>query len=1056
MTRQIYPLEQPALYERGFARLFGAAEPADTTGSRAMAYLQEMFLPAGVTGVWRYGPDGSDGLPWYVGYQIDLADGRYEIGFALADDLAAINTANMNLIGVLMGSMIALGVVLLLFCRMSFERPLQALLHGVHRADAGDFNATVPIYYEDEIGFVARALNRMILRVHESTNRLEQQVARRTADLLEANAQLTQEIAERKRIETVLRESEEKYRNVSERANDGIVIVQDYHIRYCNARLADMLGYTVTDMEHARFDIFLAEGYRSRVIERFEQRLSGASLPSRYELVALHRDGRRLTLEVTPGVMEYEQRPAILSFVRDVTERKQVEATLRERERTYRLLAENMYDVVWTMNLEGRFTYVSPSVYHLRGYTPEEVLEQQMADALTPDSLHVVLRAMEAAEQDHLFFADCLELEQPCKDGSTVWTECVATPLYGDDGQHCGWIGVSRNIGDRKKIEWALQQSEERLSHILDFHPLGVMVLDENGVIQYANPMAHRLMRQFELEGTLLGLPMTQGQICEIDMAHGEEIEVFEMRVMETEWKGQLSFVVSLNDITARKHMEEDLHQAKEAAEAANRAKSTFLANMSHELRTPLNAILGFAQMMHVSDTLPAEHREHAAIVYRSGEHLLNLINNVLEISRIEAGRLQLTCTNFHLHGMLIDIEHMLQAQARAQGLLLTFDWDAAVPSYIRTDQVKLRQVLINLLANAIKFTREGGVSLWVRCYQYTVEEIGTAPAPASADDQDRQHRLLFEIEDTGYGIDSDESGSLFEAFAQTSNSTLVQEGTGLGLAISQQFVHLMGGTISVESQKGVGSVFRFTVPVEVLEPGDMDRPQSEPRVTGLVEDTPRYRVLVVDDRRESRLLLVTLLKRVGFEVDEATDGKHAITQWLHQRHHFIWMDLRMPVMDGYEATRRIRALPNGGEPIIVALTASAFEEESAQVLAAGGNDFMRKPFREMEIFLMMQKHLRLNYVYQASDGYAELATGEPIPEDDPNGLVESLARVPHNLLDDLEQALIRSDMTQIEQLIDQCQVLNPSLARGLHEMADRFEYDLMLSLIETSKREGL
>ena len=378
-----------------------------------------------------------------------------------------------------------------------------------------------------------------------------------------------------------------------------------------------------------------------------------------------------------------------------------------------------------------------------------------------------------------------------------------------------------------------------------------------------------------------------------------------------------------------------ELLTAKDRAEVANKAKGAFLANMSHELRTPLSAILGFTQIMQRDGTVSRYQRENLTIINRSGEHLLGLINDVLDISKIEAGQISLNANSFDLHRLLDTTQEMLEFKADEKGLQLLFDRHPDTPQYIRTDDRKLSQILINLLNNALKFTEQGGITLRVK--------------PKLDDTK----ILLFEIEDTGAGISPEELNTLFDAFTQTETGRKSGEGTGLGLSISHQFVSLMGGNISASSQLGVGTTFKFQIVVEPPLDRELQHQQSIKKVIGLEPNQSTYRILVVDDRWENRQIVLKLLEPIGFEVKEAINGSEAIKIWQHWQPHLIWMDMRMPVMNGYEATERIKSHFKGQATYIIALTASTFEEERAIVLSAGCDDFVRKPFREEVLSLI-------------------------------------------------------------------------------------------------------
>ncbi|HSN96812.1 MAG TPA: ATP-binding protein [Candidatus Nanopelagicales bacterium] len=486
------------------------------------------------------------------------------------------------------------------------------------------------------------------------------------------------------------------------------------------------------------------------------------------------------------------------------------------------------------------------------------------------------------------------------------------------------------------------------------------------------------------------------------------------------------------DELAAERRVSEEAQRARMQAEAASRAKSGYLANMSHELRTPLNSILGFAQLLERDRGLSEQHRENLLVISKAGEHLLGLINDILEMARIEAGRITLNETDFDIYRLISGVEEMFAVQARKKGLRLEVERDLALPRYVRTDEGKLRQVLINLLGNAIKFTSRGAVVLRAR------------PAARLTDPgAGARIRLVFEVVDTGRGIAADEIGTLFQAFSQAQCGREAGEGTGLGLAISRQFVELMGGEIKVASQPDEGSTFTVELRAGLSSLAGV-RAAREPRaVVGLAPDQPRYRVLVVDDGWQSRHLLVKLLSGLGFEVRGATNGLGALAQFEMWEPHMIFMDMRMPLLDGYEATRRIKGTERGQTTVVVGMTASAFEHNRAQVLAVGCDDFLRKPYRDHEICEKIGLHLGAEFLYE--DVRISLAP-PPMPAE--GDLLAATAALPAEWRAELITAATRLDRKATTAMLDIIRMQDPGLAEAMLELVRQYRFDRVLALL--------
>jgi signal transduction histidine kinase len=497
--------------------------------------------------------------------------------------------------------------------------------------------------------------------------------------------------------------------------------------------------------------------------------------------------------------------------------------------------------------------------------------------------------------------------------------------------------------------------------------------------------------------------------------------------VRDTDEIGELT--EDFNSMLASLRASESLRVEKEAAETANQAKSSFLANMSHELRTPLNAIIGFAQLMERGENLDAEQRESLATITRSGNHLLSLINDILDMSKIEAGRAELNPAAFDLREMLQTLEGMFTLRAREKRLTLIFDVAPQVPRYLVTDEGKLRQIIVNLLGNAIKFTAAGGATLRLTC------------RPEAGGDV----RLAGEVEDTGVGISPEEMDGIFQPFTQTRRGGS-QEGTGLGLSISRRYAELLGGSLSAKSQPGKGSVFSFEVRAGVADAGDVAPARPRRKVTGLAPGQQVFRMIVAEDRDSNRDLLIRILEPLGFSVKGVRNGAECVSLWESWEPHLIWMDIRMPVMDGTEATRRIKSSPRGRETLIIALTASAFDSDRREILAGGCDDFVRKPFVEEEIFQKLEEHLGVRFTFaeeapvQAGAGAAPAAR-----ELDP----AALAGTPQAWRDELARATVQADYERLLALAAEIRGTRPGAADSLTALVNAFEYEKILAALD-------
>lgn len=627
-----------------------------------------------------------------------------------------------------------------------------------------------------------------------------------------------------------------------------------------------------------------------------------------------------------------------------------------------------------------------------------------------------------------------------------------------------GYVWSFRDVTDRRHAEARLRRNQQFLQRVIRNAPVVLYTVGADGIFTFFQGMALKRLglQEDELIGQSIfdvyrGHPLLEhvrwamsGETTRGTFDFDGVFHQVYLAPMFNEAEEQHGIIGISMDITDKMRAQEaleyarELREAKEAAEiarrdaeAANVAKSTFLANMSHELRTPLNSIIGFSQFLVRDEGLNVEQREYVALISRSSDHLLTLINDILDMSKIESGRSQLDPIDFDLWEMLEYLDSMYYANAGSKGLEYISEYSSSLPRYARGDRGKIRQILVNLLSNAVKFTYEGTIT--IRAHPQSL------PSP-----NNDQFTVIFEVEDTGTGIDKSDLGMLFEPFVQARDGKK-QMGTGLGLAICREFATMMQGDITVQSEVGKGSCFtvRITLEKAMTETTTM-RPKlkGRQRVVGIAPGQPNYSMLVVDDKWENRLMLVRMLQKIGFTVYQADNGKEAIEKWKKYKPDLLWMDMRMPVMDGYEATRAIRQEAQGEDsPTIIALTASAFEHERRKVIRAGCNDFMSKPFHENDLFEKITQHLGVTFVYEED---------KEIPLEDTTTKLPKVTLKPSQISEETRDLLIRAAESLSLNDVQRAVALIPEdldpLKQHIYQLAQEFDFGAIIDLFNDAK----
>ncbi len=725
-------------------------------------------------------------------------------------------------------------------------------------------------------------------------------------------------------------------------------------------------------------------------------------------------------------------------------------AELSQSERKLRGVFDDASHFLGLLSTDGRVLDINKAALDCAGVKSDSVLERELWNGpwwrFSPESRTRVRHAVYKAAQ-----GEQVQLETTFFDnrGNVRHLDLALAPVRNEEGKVIYIIPAGMDTTERVVAEEELH----KFRHAVEQSPAMVIITSPRGDVEYVNPKFTEVTGFSPRE--VIGRDLRN--MGDRETPHEIYDGLWEAVTNGREWRGEVynrtksgrlfwerasvspitnpegemtHLVAVKEDVTQERLAAEELKRAKEEADSANRSKSAFLANMSHEIRTPLNAILGYTQVLERDSSLVKEQRTHLQVISRSGEHLLALINDVLEMSKIEAGKITLNVDDFDLIALVDDVVTMFRVRAIQNGLQLTIEKSNDIPRFVRGDQGKCRQVLINLLSNAFKFTKEGSVVL----------KLGANDAGMGFT------RVFVEVADTGCGIAADEITKVFDHFEQTASGRRAQQGTGLGLSISRQFVRMMGGEISVNSKLDEGTTFSFDILFEVCTEEPLDEGVDTRRVIGLAPGEPPYRLLVVDDKEANRRLLSQLLEPVGFEVCEAPDGQQAIEAFARWYPHLILMDRAMPVMNGLEATRRIKATEGGRVTPIIAVSASVFKSDRDDVLAAGCDDFIAKPIREAELFAKIGELLGAEFLY-AEEQVGKIS--QEVREEGDSDEACLVASLPAELLGEMREATEQGYISRLDELIGQVEEIKPKAAKVLRQLADNFDYGALGNLLQ-------
>jgi PAS domain S-box-containing protein len=782
------------------------------------------------------------------------------------------------------------------------------------------------------------------------------------------------DISGRKRIEAELRESENRYRSLCENNIIGIWQIDLAGITtYINKAMCELLELDAPqDLAQETFHRYFTRDSLETMRVEHARRRQGIS--SVYEIELIGRKSRRRRVMVS-GAAIHDGSGAVTGTIAtftDITERHRAQQALIEGEERLRLIMAHAPDAVMLVDVAGGQGVVEAN---------------PMACTLF------------ACRRDDLVGRSPVELSAAIQPGGIDGASAIAA--------HQVILGEGRQV----EGEWLIRRLDGGTERRCELRLIRLEIAGRPLVRVSLLDITERAAKDAELTAY-------RTRLEELVAVRTSEL----VRVGRDAERARQDAVAAL---TEAQRLEASYLAAKESAERANRAKSDFLASMSHEIRTPLNAVLGYAQMLTRDPALAQQQRKAVETINRSGEHLLDLINDILDMSRMEAGHITSSPEDVDLHGLIDNIKSLFLQRTRDKGLRLVVTIDPGLPHFVRTDPRKLRQILFNLLSNAIKFTAAGAVRL-------TAQRAG--------------ERLILTVEDEGCGISDADQAQLFQPFVQAQAGRHGGEGSGLGLALSKGFATVMGGTLTAASAVGQGSTFTLSIPW-VAAAGTIQQ-HSRHEVIALAPGQRQPRLLVAEDHPASRDLLAHILLQAGCAVELAGDGQAALDACRAGSFDLVWMDIDMPILDGLSAAKAIRALP-GPPPVIVAFTAAAFAADRERILDGGCDEIVHKPYREEDLFTTMERLLGIRFVWKVR--------AAPALEQDAEGgddqLRATLAALPDAARDELRAAIRTGDVAAI--LASAARLPDRIAADRLRALADAFAFERLEALVDDGREPG-